>query len=333
VNRRTAGALGRRRFLGLLAGILAVPREADSQPPAKKWRIGVLTVGSTAATPLFQAFRQGLQDVGYIEGQNLLLEFRLAHDRVDRLQVLAAELVQMNVDVIVTDSNATAAAAKRATQTLPIVMAASGDPIGSRLVATLARPGGNVIGSTLVSPELSAKRLQLLKETVPTAVVVAVIWNANNPAAAGYFAETEAAARAINFQLQSIKVASPDDLAAAFKSVRTAHRTALITLPDAMLFANRVRIAELTAKSHLPALFPERQFAEAGGLMAYGPDVTVSFRRAATFVDRILKGAKPSELPVEQPTKFELVINLKTAATLGVTIPPSLLLRADQIIQ
>jgi putative ABC transport system substrate-binding protein len=246
---------------------------------------------------------------------------------------MAAELVKLKVEVIVTESVVAAREAKQATETIPIVTAVHGDPVGAGLVTSLTRPGGNVTGLSLLAPELSGKRLQLLKELTPKASRVAAIWNAANPAAADFLAETRAAAGSLGFQLQSVEVRSPPDLDSAFEAVTRARPSALITLPDGMLLANRTRIIEFAAKSRLAAVFPDREFAEAGGLMAYGPSLASNFRRAAGYVDKILKGVKPSDLPIEQPTQFELVINLKTARTLGLSIPQSIAHRADRVLQ
>jgi len=324
----------RKIFLVALAfGILSAPLAAVAQQPAKVPRIGILTLAGGSSTPLFEAFRQGLREHGYVEGQNIAFEDRFAQGRADRLPTMAAELVSMKVDVIVTESVAAALAAKRATQTIPIVMAISGDPVGAGLVASLPRPGGNVTGLSLLAPELSGKRLQLLMEAAPRTTRVAVIWNPVSPASAGYLRETEAAARSLGLQLQPVEVRSPADLDAAFKAVARARPGALITLADGMLAANRTRIVQFAAKSQLPGVFPHREWADAGGLMAYGPSFASNWRRAATYVDKILKGAKPADLPVEQPTKFELVINLKTAEALSLTFPQSILIQATEVIQ
>jgi putative ABC transport system substrate-binding protein len=319
-------------LLALSLGFLVAPLAAHAQQPAKVPRIGILTLAPSMA-PTFEAFRQGLRELGYVEGQNVALEYRFAQGRADRLPALAAELVQMKVEVIVIQSTQAALAAKQATQTIPIVMAQGGDPVAAGLVASLARPGGNVTGLSLQLSELSGKRLQLLKEVAPKSTLVAVIRNVTHPNAAGFWEETEAAARSLNLRLQSVEVRSPADLDAAFKAVARARPSALITIADNMLVDNRTRVVQFAAKSRLPAIYPDREFAEAGGLMTYGPSTASNWRRAATFVDKILKGAKPADLPVEQPTRFELVVNLKTAKALGLTIPPSILVRADQVIQ
>ncbi len=325
----------RKIFIVALAfGILSAPLAAVAQQPARVPRIGILTLVSASSAPrLFEAFRQGLREHGYVEGQNLALEHRSPQERTDRLADLAAELVRMKVDVIVTESTPATLAAKRATQTIPIVMAVVGDPVGTGLVASLARPGGNVTGLTGLTPELSGKRLQLLKEAAPKATLVAVIWNPANPASSGLLAETEAAARSLGLQLQPVEARSPGDLNAAFKALTIARPSALIALGDGMLLDNSTRIAEFAVKSRLPAMFPDREFVEAGGLMAYGPNIASNFQRAAAYVDKILKGAKPADLPVEQPTRFILVVNLKTASALGLTLPQSILIQATEVIQ
>ena len=246
--------------------------------------------------------------------------------------ILAAELVQLQVEVILTDTMTATQVAKEATTTIPIVMASSSDPVQGGLVASLARPGGNITGLALLAPELSGKRLELLKEVVPRVAQVAVLWNPRNPVAANVRA-TEAAARALHLQLHLVEVPGPEALEAAFETARQGHADALITLPDAMLWNQRLQVVGLAAQHRLPALFPEREFVDAGGLLSYGPSVPASFHRAAIYVDKLLKGAKPADLPVEQPTKFELVINLKTAEALGLTIPPTLLFRADEVIR
>ncbi len=320
-------------IVALTLGILSAPLAAVAQQPAKVPRIGILTLAVASSTPLFEAFRQGLREHGYVEGQNIAFEYRFAQGRADRLPTMAAELVSMKVDVIVTESVAAALAAKRATQTISIVMAISGDPVGAGLVASLPRPGGNVTGLSLLAPELSGKRLQLLTGAAPRTTRVAVIWNPVSPASAGYLRETEAAARSLGLQLQPVEVRSPTDLDAAFKAVARARPSALITLADGMLADNRTRIVEFAVKRRLPGIFPHREWADAGGLMAYGPSFASNFRHAAIYVDKILKGAKPADLPVEQATRFELVVNLKTAKALGLTIPQTILIRADQVIQ
>lgn len=312
--------------------LLVAPLASDAQPPAKLARIGVLTLAVASSTPLAEAFQQGLREHGYVEGQNIAFEYRYAEGRADRLPALAAELVRLKVDVIVTQSNVAALAAKHATQTIPIVMAIAGDPVKAGVVGSLARPGGNVTGLTLIGPELSGKRLQLLKEAVPKIALVAVIWNPTDPPAADFLRETEAAARSLGLKIHAIEARAPAELDAAFKAVADARPSAFFTIANGMFQDNKTRILEFATKSRLPGVFPNRVLAEAGGLISYGPNHAANFRRAAAFVDKILKGSKPADLPVEQPTKLELVINLKTAKALGLTIPPSLLLQADQVI-
>ena len=328
----------RRHAVGLLAtltlGLLVVSLAVEAQPSAKVPRIGLLSIVSPAlGESKAESFRQGLRDLGYIEGKNILLESRWAEGHRERLADLAADLVRMEVAVIVTESTPAALAAKQATETIPIVMTTSSDPVAAGLVASLARPGGIVTGLTMFTVGLSGKRLQLLKEAAPQTTLVAVLWNAANPAHAGLLEETRAAAQSLGLQLQPVEVRSPADLDTAFEAMASTRPSALITLADGMLLDNRTRLVAFAAKSRLPAIFPDRDFAEAGGLMTYGPNLAANFRRAAYYVDRILKGAKPAELPVERPMKFELVINLKTAEALGLTLPPLVLFQADEVIK
>jgi putative ABC transport system substrate-binding protein len=282
---------------------------------------------------LWEAFRHGLRDLGYVEGQNIALEYRFAAGQNERLPELAAELVHLQVDMIVTNSGAAAQAARDATETIPIVMAAGGDLVRLGVVASLAQPGGNLTGLSIMTQELDGKRLELLKEALPHVSRVAVLWNASNPARPDAFREIEATARGLGLQLHSLAVWHPDELDSAFAAMSREGAEALITLGDAVLWNQRARVVALAAQHRLPAVFDAREFADAGGLMAYGPHVPDSYRRAASFVDKILKGAKPADLPVEQPTKFELVLNLTTAKALGIMMPPSLLLLADEVIQ
>jgi len=283
-------------LLGSL-GLLVVPLDTDAQPPAKVARVGVLTLAVAPSTPLAEAFRQGLREHGYVEGQNVALEYRYAEGRADRLPALAAELVRLKVDVIVTESNVAALAAKHATQTIPIVMAIAGDPVKAGVVDSLARPGGSVTGLTLMHPELSGKRLQLLKETVPKITLVAVIWNPTDPAAVDSLRETEAAARLLGLKLHAIEARAPADLDAVFRAVARAGPSAFLTIPGGMFQDNRTRILDFATKSRLPGLFPNRVFAEAGGLMSYGPNLAANLRQAAVFVDKILKGASRPSFP------------------------------------
>jgi putative ABC transport system substrate-binding protein len=329
--------MDRRAFLGTLAGgLLASPLATEAPQAAKIARIGYLA-GNLAANPhLPEAFRQGLRDLGYVEGRNVVIEYRDAEGKLERLPTLAAELVALKVDVIVAGSPLAAMAAKQATRTLPIVFAAASDPVASGFVTSLARPGGNVTGLSLLGEELVGKRLELLKQAVPGASRVAVLWQ---PGSLGertekaMLMEAEVAARALGVRLQFVEARGPEDFDRAFSDMTRARAGALTVLGGAMLFGERRRLVDLAAKNRLPAVYSWREFVDVGGLMAYGANLADLFRRAATYVDRILKGAKPGNLPVEQATKFELVINLKTAKALGLTIPPSLLARADEVIQ
>jgi putative ABC transport system substrate-binding protein len=321
-------------FVTLALGLLVVLLAVEAQPSAHVPRIGLLclfspAIGATKA----ESFRQGLRELGYIEGQNIRIESRWAEGHHERLAELAADLVRLDVAIMVTESTLAALAAKQATQTIPIVTAAIGDPVAAGLVASLARPGGNVTGVTTFASEPSGQRLQLLKEAVPQTTLVAVLWNAANPAHVRHLEGIKAAAPSLGLTLQAVAVRTPSDFDMAFEAVARMQPSALITLADGMLLDNRTHIVAFAAKSRLPAIFPDREFAEAGGLMAYGPNLAANFRRAAAFVDKILKGAKPADLPVEQPMTFEFVINLKTAQTLDLTIPPSLLFQATEVIR
>jgi putative tryptophan/tyrosine transport system substrate-binding protein len=324
MTRRTFGLL-----LILALSLLAVPLTGTAQPRSKVPRIGILTPAAEASTPSLEAFRQGLRDLGYMEGQTIVLEYRFAAGQNERLPVLAAELVHLQVDLMVTSSGAGAQAAKDATETIPIVTATGRDHV----VASLARPGGNITGLTLITPELGGKRLNLLKEALPHVSRIAVLQNAANPTSPAALREIEAAARVSGLQLQSLAVRHPDELDSVFAAMTREGAEALLVLGDAVFWYHRTRVVALAAQHRLPAVFDAREFAEAGGLMTYGPSVLDSFRRAATYVDKIVKGTKPSDLPVEQPTTFELVINLKTAQALGLAMPPSLLFQADEVIR
>ena len=319
----------------LTLATLAAPLTAGAQQPAKVPRIGVLHASTPAATSdRFEAFKQGLREHGYVEGQSIILERRFGEARVERISEVAAELVRIKVDVIVVATDVGIAAVKQQTQTIPIVMANSTDPVGTGFVASLARPGGNVTGLTTISPEISGKRLELLRDVVPRLSRVAIIWNPDVRGAVLDYKETEGAARSLRLQLQSVEVSRADDLNRAFSAVTNGRAQALIVpTPNPFALANLGQIVSFAQKNRLPSMYGTRDFADAGGLMAYGPNAAALWRRAATYVDKILKGAKPGELPIEQPTKFELVINLKAAKALGLTIPQSLLRRADHVIQ
>ena len=323
----------------LALSLLAAPLAAEAQQAAKVARIGYLSPNLATSPHLREAFRQGLRDLGYVEGRNLVIEYRDAEGKVERLPALAAELVALKVDVIVTEGGNTVVplAAKQATSTLPIVFAATADPVATGLVTSLARPGGNVTGLSSFTTDLVGKRLELLTQAVPGIRQVAVLWL---PGVYGERTEkemltaAEVAARGLGVRLQFVE-ATPDpaDLDRAFSDVTRARAGALTVLPSNLFQREHRRLVDLAARHRLPAVYPWRELVAVGGLMSYGASLTDSCRRAATYVDKILKGAKPGDLPVEQPTKFELVINLKTARTLGLTIPPSLLLRADKVIE
>jgi putative ABC transport system substrate-binding protein len=329
--------MNRRAFLTALSGsLLAAPRAAEAQQAAKIARIGYLALNRAAGPHRHEAFLQGLRDLGYVEGRNLVMEYRDAEGKSERLPALAAELVALKVDVIVAGGGAQAAvAAKQATRTLPIVFASTADAVGSGLVTSLARPGGNITGLSLIFPELVGKCLEQINQAVPGVSRVAVLWQ---PGAYGERTEkdmlkrAEVAGRALGVRLQVVEARGPADFDRAFSEMTRA-RAGALTVLGSVTFANeRRRLVDLAAKNRLPAVYMERDYVDAGGLLSYGPNVADLFRRAATYVDKILKGAKPGDLPVEQPTKFELVINLKTAKALGLTIPQSLLRRADEVI-
>jgi putative ABC transport system substrate-binding protein len=280
-----------------------------------------------------RALREGLREFGYVEGQNIAFEWRVSGGRAERFPDFAAELVGLKVDVIVAADNPAIAAAQKATRTTPIVMVLATDPVGTGFVGSLARPGGNITGLTVQAPELQGKRLQLLKEVVPHASRVAVLWDSTEPGRRAPVREAEVAARALGLQLQLLEVRSASELDSLFTAMARERADAILVEPSQRTNAHRALIAELAAKSRLPTMGPVEWFVEAGGLMIYAPNGVTNFRRAASYVDRILKGAKAGDLPVEQPTKFELVVNMKTAKALGITIPQSVLLRADRLIE
>ncbi len=315
----------------LLVGCVGM---AEAQQPGKIPRIGYLVPRSALETRE-EAFRQGLRDLGYVEGKNIIVEYRFAEGKSERLPELAAELVRLKVDVIVAPGTPLAQAAKTATRTIPIVFSAVADPIGTGLVTSLARPGGNITGLTPISADLSAKRLELLKETVPRVSRIAVLSTPDYPlpVKAETLKEMEAAARALGVQLQLLEVRGPNDFDSAFGAMSRERAGAFTVLPIPMFLAERRRIVDLAAKNRLPAIFHWSEYVEAGGLMSYGTDPVALFRRAATYVDKILKGAKPADLPVEQPMKFELIINLKAAKQIGLTIPLNVLARANKVIK
>ncbi len=327
----------RREFIALLSGAaVAWPLDTSAQQAAKVARIGFLAVNLPPNSHLREAFLQGLRDLGYVEGRNLVIEYRSAEGKFERFPALAAELVALKVDVIVAPLTPAALAAKQATRTLPIVFTTAADPVTSGLVTNLARPGGNVTGLSILAPELIGKRLELLTQAVPGVNRVAVL---RQPNAFGERTEkdiltaAEVAARALGVRLHFVEARGPDDFDGAFSEITRVRADALTVLPSPMLNTERRRLVDLAAKNRLPAVYEWREYVDAGGLMAYGPNLADLYRRAATYVDKILKGAKPGDLPVEQPAKFELIINLKTAKDLGLTISQSVLARADEVIQ
>ncbi len=327
----------RREFIGTLAGcLLTVPRASEAQQDAKVSRIGYLATNLAGNPHGREAFRQGLSDLGYVEGRNVVIEYRDAEGKLERLPALATELVALKVDVIVAASTAAALAAKQATRTLPIVFPVVADPVTEALVTSLARPGGNVTGSSNLAPELVGKRLEQLTQAVPGVSRVAVLWHPGNlgdRTEKDILKAAEVAARALGVRLQFVEARGPEDFNRAFSVMTRARAGALTVLASSMFFGERSHLVDLAAKNRLPAVYTSREYVDAGGLMSYGPNQAELYRRAATYVDKILKGAKPGDLPVEQPTKFELIINLKTAKALGLAIPPALLGRADEVVQ
>jgi putative ABC transport system substrate-binding protein len=330
MNRRTF-------FASLAGGILVPPLAAETQQAGKVYRIGYMSIPSrqSAERLMDKVFLLGLRDRGLVEGKNLIIEWRWADGKPERLAAFAAEFIALNVDLIVAPQSDSALAAKRATSTIPIVHVVSGDPVADGLVMSLAHPGGNVTGLTITpGPEIEGKRLELLKEAT-RGTHVAVLWNParNYPSVELGLQQVKAGASSLGVQLQLLEARTPNQFEPAFAAMARAHADALLVPLDSMFWLNRRHLAELEAKNRLPALHSLREHAEAGSLMSYGPDLTDLFLRATFYIDKILKGTKPADLPIERPTKFEFVINLKTAKALGLTIPPSLLLRADQVIE
>jgi putative ABC transport system substrate-binding protein len=314
--------------------VLAAPPAAEAQAPGKVPRVGyVFARVSSADQRLWDAARQGLRELGYVEGQNIALEVRWAEGRTERLPDLVAELVRFKVDILVVATTPGALAAKKATRTIPVVFVGVGEAVEGGLVASLARPGGNLTGLTVLNPEISGKRLELLKESLPSISRVAVLTNPGNPIHTIFWRETRTAAQTLGLQLQPIKVRAPEDFDEALRAATSGRADALLAFDDPLTVGYRARLVALAAKYRLPTMYGLREFPDAGGLLSYGPNFPDQYRRTAIYVDRILKGARPADLAIEQPTKFELVINRKTAKTLGVTIPPSLLLRADEVIE
>ena len=322
-------------IVALALGVLLAPVAADAQPTGKVYRIGFISgQGPNEAGHLIKALDEGLRELGYVEGRNVVFELRFAEGRQERLPALVAELVRLKVDVLVTGSNPVIAAVKQVTATIPVVMAVSRDPVGAGFIASVARPGGNITGfANNPGPEIIGKNLQLLKEAAPRVSRVAFLWNPVPPGAGTSKNVVESAARTLGVTFQSVEVRGPNELEGAFAAIVRKRANGLVVLADPVTLAPRSQIVLLAARSRLPAVYGLREFAEAGGLMSYGPNVAEQYRRAAIYVDKILKAAKPGDLPVDQASKFELVLNLKTAKGLGITMPPSLLLLADEVIQ
>jgi putative ABC transport system substrate-binding protein len=325
----------RKLIAGLLtATLLLIAAFAGAQQPAKVPRIGYLQAPpASAVATRTDAFRQGLRELGYVEGKNIIVEWRFAEGNLDRVRELVAEFVRLKVDVIVTGGSFATGAAKKATSTIPVVMTQDGDPVGNGFVASLARPGGNITGLSTVAPELSGKQLELLKETLPKLSRVAVLGSSNRSGNAQSLKETELAAGGLGVKLHYLDILSPKDIEAAFRTVSKQNADAVLVLTGPIVTSQHKQITDLALKNRLPAIYDRPEFVEDGGLMTYSVSSTDLFRRAAYYVDKILKGAKPADLPVEQPTKFELVINLKTAKQIGLTIPPNVLARADRVIK
>jgi putative ABC transport system substrate-binding protein len=318
--------------LVLTLGALGLPFAAEAQPVGRTYRIGSFSpAGGDPA--LEAAFLGALRGLGYVEGMNLIIERRYAYNRLDRLPILAAELADLKVDLVLATGTVAPLAMKKATTTIPVVIWSAGDPVGTGIVASLARPGGNVTGLTIDSPELAGKRLQILRDMLPGLARAAVLRNAANPYSAVVLKETQEAARHLGIHIESVEVRSPGDFDGAFGTVAREDVRSLIVVEDPLTFTQMERIVNFATTQRLPAMYGMKEFVSAGGLIAYGPSYPDLLRRAATYVDKILKGANPADLPVEQPTKFELVINLKTAKAIGLTIPQSLLLRADDVIR
>jgi putative ABC transport system substrate-binding protein len=315
-------------ILALTLGLLAAPFAVEAQQVGKVYRIGFIS--SSGANPIWEAFVEKLRELGYVPGQNVVIERRVGEGRIETSYAAATELLLRKIDVIWVGGTPGAQAVKRATSTVPVVFVAVSDPVGSGLVTSLSRPGGNITGLTHISKEVHAKRVQLLKELVPRVSRIAVL---AGPSSRLTLTETQAAAQALGLQVDVVEAHGPDELEEAFSRAGRGGAQALVVLPDASFVAQGQRIAQLAATNRLPTVFETKSYVSDGGLMSYGADLIEQVRRSAIYVDRILKGVKPADLPVEQPTKFELVINLKTAKALGLTIPPSLLLRADQVLE
>jgi putative tryptophan/tyrosine transport system substrate-binding protein len=322
--------MGKKTIIALLIG-LALASLAEAQQPKKIPRVGFL--GGASGEANLRDLRRGLRELGYVEGKNIIIEYRVSKGEFDRFHALAAELVRLKVDVIVTQGTPAAAAAKNATSTIPIIMSGGTDPVATGLVQSLARPGGNITGVTIMNEELAGKRLELLKETSPKVSRLGVLWNSTNPGTAVVFKQTQAAAQELSLSLQSLEVKTVNDLQGAFDAATRRGVNGLVLLAAAPIASHLKLVADLAVKNRLPSTYDRSEFVDAGGLMSYGPNVPNISRRAATYVDKVLKGANPGDLPVERPTKFEFVINLKTAKQIGLTIPQSVLFRADRVIK
>jgi putative ABC transport system substrate-binding protein len=320
--------------LALSAMLFALSLPAEAQQPKTVPRVGQLYAGSlSATTDRTGAFRQGLRELEYIEGKNIVVEYRYADGKLDRLPALAAELVRLKVDIIVTSGSTSTRAAKEATKTIPIVMTQDTDPVAEGFVASLARPGGNITGLSTLGPELTGKQLELLKEVVPRLSRVAVLGTSTSPGSAPVLKELDLAAGALKVKLQYLDVLSPKDIETAFRAASKDRAEAVLVLPSPVLSSHRTQVLDLVVKSRLPAIYPDNRWVNSGGLMIYSTSITDLDRRAATYVDKILKGRMPADLPVEQPMKFEFIVNLKAAKAIGLTIPPNVLVRADKVIR
>jgi putative ABC transport system substrate-binding protein len=324
----------RRGFIGLMGGVVAWPFAARAQQAASVRRIGFLSPFSPVDTRLWnKAFLQGLRDAGWVDGKNITIEYRYAEGRIDRLPALIADLIQLKVEIIVTNVTVDTLAAKSATTEIPIVMLAVGDPVAVGIVKSLGRPGGNITGLSQMTPDLTGKRMELLKEIVPKISSVAVLFNPEDPLSVLDRSEAQLSAQKLGIEARSLEVRSTGDFDTAFEETARSHAGAVVVMPSPVFFDNLSRIADFAKQNQLPSTFHLREFAVAGGLVSYGVDRSDLFRRSASYVDKILKGAKPADLPIEQPTKFELAINLKTAKAIGLTIPPNVLGIADEVIE
>jgi putative tryptophan/tyrosine transport system substrate-binding protein len=315
------------------ATLFALSVSAEAQQPPKLPRVGFIMADAYGPDPRLDAFRQGLRELGYVDQKNLAVEYRFAEGKEDRLLKIVAEVVNSDVEIIVTDGTAVTRVVKNATKTIPIVMASDGDPVGNKFVSSLARPGGNITGLTNLLAGISGKRLEILKDALPGKSRFGIIWNPENPASMTGLKETQATSQSLGVQLQLLEVRGPNDFEGAFEAASKGHVGGVTVVSDSVMFAHRVRMLDLAAKHKIPTMHTQGLWVQSGGMISYGTHFPDLYRRAAHYVDRILKGAKPADLPVEQPTKFELVINLKTAKQIGLTIPPNVLARADKVIK